>query len=336
MQLRRTHQSRLRLKSVRILACLFPAVLLLAAAGAQAAGYPERPVNVILPFAAGTVTDTVTRIVTGRLSQRLGQSFIVINRPGAYGAIGAQQVARAIPDGYTILFTTNTTHSVINSLMKKVPYDPQRDFTPVAKLAGLASMVIVGPALNVNSIAELVARAKAKPNTVRYGFGNSSGQIGGANLRRAAGAQMLAIPYKSTPQAVQDLLGGQLEVIVVDIPTGLIALQTGKARALAVLTEKRVDLLPNVPTLNEALGPGNDALAWFGVFGPAGMPAEAVKVLASEMKAVMGEPAVEARLKSIGVVPGYLPPASFTPFLASELVRWTKLAHNAGITPDSQ
>ncbi|MDB5861827.1 MAG: extra-cytoplasmic solute receptor family protein, partial [Ramlibacter sp.] len=271
---------------------LATAFLFLAAASVQAAGYPDRPVKVVLPFAPGTVTDTVTRVMTDRLSQRLGQPFVVDNRPGGNGAIGASHVAHAASDGYTILFTTNTTHSVIANLMKKVPYDPQRDFTPVAKLAGLPSMVIVGPALAVNSIQEFVAQAKASPGKIRYGFGNSSGQIGGENLRRAIGAEMIAVPYKGNPQGVQDLLGGHLEAMVVDITTGLVALQSGKARALAVLTDKRVDILPNVPTLNEVIGPGNDAVGWFGVFGPAGMPPDVVAVLAREMKAVMEDPAV--------------------------------------------
>lgn len=304
--------------------------------GAQAAyaAYPDRPVKIILPFPAGTVTDNTTRILAERLSKRLGATFIVDNRPGGNGSIGALAAARSAPDGYTLLFTTNTTHSVISSLLKKVPYDPQRDFTPVAKVAGLPSMILAGPALPVVSIQEFVNYAKANPGKVRYGFGNSSGQIGGANLRRAIGVEMVPVPYKGNPQGVQDLMGGHLEAMVVDVSTGLAAARSGKVRALAVLTDKRMDVLPEVPTLDEAMGPGNDAIAWFGVLGPAGLPADVVEVLARELKSALDDPEIIAKLKGMGTLPSYLPPASFVPFLASEQTRWTRLAHDAGITPE--
>jgi len=324
------HRSRAR-GAARVLASL---VLSFSACLTQAAGYPDRPVKVILPFPAGTVTDTVTRIMTERLAQRLGQPFVVENKGGGYGSIGASQAARATPDGYTLLFTTNTTHSIIGSLLKEVPYDPQKDFTPVGKLAYLPSMVIVGPAMPVHSLPELMQQARTRPGKVRYGFGNSSGQIGGANLRRAAGGEMIPVPYKGNPQGLQDLLGGHIDAMVVDITTGLSAVKSGKARALAVLTDKRMEILPDVPTMDEALGPGNDNMGWFGVFGPAGMPGDVVNTLAREMKAVLDDPAVAARLKSLGVVPGYLPPSAFTPFLSREQVRWTKLARDAGIAPE--
>nr|WP_255592814.1 tripartite tricarboxylate transporter substrate binding protein [Bordetella sp. BOR01] len=300
---------------------------------AHATDYPDRPVTVILPFPPGTVTDTVTRIVTEYLTQRLGQPFVVENRPGGSGSIGASQAARAAPDGYTILFTTNTTHSIIGSLLNKVPYDPQKDFTPVVKLADLPSMVIVGPSLPVDSLLELVQRARSNPGKVSYGFGNSSGQIGGEALRRAVGGEMIPVPYKGNPQGVQDLLGGHIDAMVVDITTGLGAVESGKVRALAVLTEKRMAILPDVPTMNEVLGPGNDNMGWFGVFGPVHMPGEVVDTLAREMKTVLNDSTVDARLKSLGVIPGYLPPATFVPFLAREQILWTKLARDAGIAP---
>lgn len=300
---------------------------------AHAGGYPDHPVMVILPFPAGTVTDTVTRIVTERLSQRLNQPFIVENRPGGNGSIGASHAARSTPDGYTLLLGTNTTHSIISSLLKKVPYDPQKDFTPVAKLARLPPMIITGPSLPVTSLRELVQHARAHPGKVRYGFGNSSGQIGGESLKRAGG-DMIAVPYKGNPKGLQDLLGGHIEAMVIDITTGLGAVKSGKVRALAVLTDKRMAILPDVPTMNEVLGPGNDNAAWLGVFGPANLPRDVVEVLARELKAVMDEPAVIERLHALGVITGYLPPADFMPFLAREQVRWTKLASEAGISPE--
>ncbi len=323
-----------RRQSLSLLVFLLYLFVAQCATTTHAAGYPDRPVRVILPFPAGTVTDNTTRVIAERLTQRLGQPFVVENRPGGNGSIGAALAARAAPDGYTLLLTTNTTHSVISSLLKKVPYDPQKDFTPVVKIAGLPSMVLTGPSLIVNTLQELVKFIKANPGKVRYGFGNSSGQIGGENLRRAIGAEMVPVPYKGNPQGVQDLLGGHLDAMVVDVTTGLGAVRSGKAKALAVLTEKRMDILPEVPTLNEALGPGNDAVAWFGMLGPAGMPAEVIELLAREVKAALDDSAIDAKLKGMGIVPSYLPPAAFTPFLASEQVRWTTLAKNAGISPE--
>lgn len=300
---------------------------------AQTAGYPDRAVTVVLPFPAGTVTDTVTRIVTEQLTQRLGQTFVVENRAGGSGSIGASHTARSKPDGYTILFTTNTTHSIIGSLLKVVPYDPHTDFTPVAKLANLPSMVIVGPSLPVNSLLELVQYARKNPGKVRYGFGNSSGQIGGAGLRSAVGSEMIPVPYKGNPQGIQDLMGGHIDAMVVDITTGLGAVKSDKARALAVLTDKRMEILPDVPTMNEILGSDNDNMGWFGVFGPANMPTEVVDTLAREMESILGDSAIDARLKSLGVIPDYLPPAEFASSLVREQARWTELAREAGIKP---
>lgn len=314
--------------------CILALFILASSAGlVRAERYPDRPVTVVVPFPPGTVTDTVTRIITEQLAQRLGQPFVVENRAGGSGSIGASHVARAKPDGYTILFTTNTTHSIIGSLLKNVPYDPQKDFTPVAKLANLPAMVVVGPSLPVSSLPELVKYARANPGKVRYGFGNSSGQIGGAGLRSAVGSEMIAVPYKGNPQGVQDLMGGHIDAMVVDMTTGLGAIQSDKVHALAVLTDKRMAILPDVPTMNEVLGPDNDNMAWFGVFGPARMPNEAVDTLAREIESVLEDAAIDARLKSLGVIPDYLQPPKFASSLVREQARWTELAREAGITP---
>jgi tripartite-type tricarboxylate transporter receptor subunit TctC len=304
-----------------------------AAAAKEVGAYPARVVKVVLPFAPGSVTDLITRVVADRLARRLGQPFIVENKAGGNGSIGAGYVAHAAPDGYTLLFTTNTTHSIIGSLLKQVPYDPQRDFTPVAKLAGIPSMVVVNPGLPVKTIEQFVAYARANPGKIRYGYGNSSGQIGGETLQRELGIQLIAVPYKGNPQAAQDVMAGHLEAMVVDVATAQPFLKNGRLRALAMLTDKRISLLPDVPTVNETVAPGFDIMAWFGVFGPAGMAPEVVELLAREMSLALQDPAIDAQLRGNGVAPSFVGPVAFAPFLQREQVRWTSLAKHAGIEP---
>lgn len=315
-----------------LLACPFcPPAL---AAPAQATGvYPTHAVTIVLPFPAGTVTDMVARLVSERLAQSLGQPFVVENRPGGNGSIGAHTVARAPADGYTLLFTTNTTHSIIGSLMKNVPYDPQKDFTPVARIAGLPSMVIVSPRLAVGTIGEFVEYVKKNPGKVRYGYGNSSGQIGGETLKRELGLDMVAVPYKGNPQGVQNLLGGHIEAMVIDVTTGMPFVKSGQLRALAVLMGQRIALLPDVPTLQETVAPGFDVMAWFGAFGPAGMPRGIVGKLAEAIRSALGDNALREKLQENGVEPVYIAPEEFGHFLESEKIRWTELAKNAGLTP---
>jgi tripartite-type tricarboxylate transporter receptor subunit TctC len=304
-----------------------------ASAKDAANAYPAHVVKVVLPFAPGSVTDLITRVIAERLTQRLGQPFVVENRAGGDGSIGAGDVAHATPDGYTLLFTTNTTHSIIGSLLKHVPYDPQRDFTPVAKLAGIPSMVVVNPGLPVKTIEQFVAYARANPGKINYGYGNSSGQIGGETLQRELGIRLVAVPYKGNPQAAQDVMAGHIEAMVIDVATAQPLVKAGRLRALAMLTDKRMSLLPAVPTVSETVAPGFDIMAWFGVFGPAGMPPEIVALLAREMELALKDPAIDARLRANGIVPSFAGPAAFAPFLQSEQVRWTSLAKHAGIEP---
>ncbi|NUZ04607.1 Bug family tripartite tricarboxylate transporter substrate binding protein [Piscinibacter koreensis] len=299
----------------------------------EAGTYPSRPVKVVLPFAPGSVTDLITRILADRLSQRLGQPFVVDNKAGGNGTIGAGAVAHAAPDGYTILFTTNTTHSIIEALLKQVPYDPQKDFTPIARLAGIPSLVVANPALPIASIEQFVAYAKANPGKLRYGFGNSSGQIGGATLERELGIRMVAVPYKGNPQAAQDVMAGHLEAMIADVATAQPFVKAGRLRALAVLTDKRLTLMPDVPTLAETVSPGFDVIAWFGAFGPAHMPTQALDVLARELNLAVQDPGIDAQLRGNGIAPGFVGPAAFGPLLHRERARWMALARSAGIEP---
>ena len=207
----------------------------------------------------------------------LGQSVVVENRAGAGGLLAASAVARASNDGYTLLLTTNSTHSVVYGLFKNVPYDPIKDFTPIARIGSFASFVAVTPDKPYQSMKALVDYAKANPGKLSYGVGNSTSQIVGEALKKRTGTDIVRVPYRSNPMVMTDLLGGQIQIMVADFNTGMPQLRAGKVNALAVLTRDRNPALPDVPTLSETVMPGYHILAWAGMFGPAGMPPEAVK-----------------------------------------------------------
>ncbi|MDO8629711.1 MAG: tripartite tricarboxylate transporter substrate binding protein, partial [Phycisphaerales bacterium] len=197
--------------------------------------YPSRPITMVLPFPAGTVTDMTIRLIADHLSRAFGSPVVVENKGGAGGMIGTAFVARAQPNGYTLLLATNTTHSVVKSLFKSVPYDPERDFAPVARLAIMSQMLVVNPNLPMNTAAELVAYAKGNPGRIRYGYGNSSGLIGGETLKRATGIDLMAVAYKGNPQALTDVMSGNIEAMVVDLANGVPQVKANKVRAIGML-----------------------------------------------------------------------------------------------------
>ena len=247
--------------------------------------------------------------------------------------IGSNIVAPAQPDGYTLLLANNTTHSVVKSLFKKVLYDPERDFTPVARVVKLASMLVVNPSLPVSTPAEFIAFAKRNPGKIRYGYGNSSGLIGGETLKQATGIDIMAIAYKGNPQALTDVMSGTIEAMVVDQNNGIPQIKAGKIRAIGMLPSKRSNALPDVPTLGETVAPGFDVTAWGGVFAPAGPPQEIVKRLSDELGKFAARPEIRARLLTVGVELDYAGPEEFSAFLKTEEVRWTNMAKAAGIKP---
>lgn len=296
--------------------------------------YPSRPITMVLPFGAGTVTDMTIRLIAEHLARAFGSPVVVENKAGAGGMIGSGFVARAQPNGYTLLLTTNTTHSIVKSLFKSVPYDPERDFTPVARVASVASMLVVNPTLPVNTPAEMVAYAKSNPGKIRYGYGNSSGLIGGETLKRAARIDLMAVAYKSNPQALTDLLSGNIEAMIVDLQNGVPQVRAQKIRPIAMLASKRSSLLPEVPTLNETVVPGFNVAAWAGIFAPAGTPREIVVRLSDEIAKFAARPDVKEKLLKGGVELDYAGPDEFSAFLKVELSRWTEMAKGAGIKPE--
>ncbi len=245
-----------------LLACL------MAGSPAVAQNYPNRPVTILTPFAAGSVTDAAARLIAQTLQELLGQSFIVENRAGAGGLLAAGAVARAKNDGYTLLLTTNSTHSVVYGLFKSVPYDPIKDFTPIARIGSFASFFAVTPDKPYQSMQALVAYAKANPGKLSYGVGNSTSHIVGEALKKRTGVDIVRVPYKSNPAVMTDLLGGQISIMVADFNTGMPQLKAGKVKALAVLTRERNPALPDVPTLHETVMPGYHILAWAGISDP--------------------------------------------------------------------
>jgi len=306
---------------------LLTLILALSAAQASAEPYPTRTITIITPFAAGSVTDAAARMIGQSLQDALGQSVVVENRAGAGGLPAANAVARAKPDGYTLFFTTNSTHSAANGLYKSVPYDPIKDFTPIARIGSFPSFVAVNPELPVNSIGELMSYAKANPGKLSYGVGNSTGHIAGETIKKRLSLQ-------GNPAVVTDLIAGHIPMAIPDFNTGLPQLKTQKVRALAVLTKERNRVLPDVPTLSETVMPGFDILAWAGMFGPANLPPEIVKVLADAVQKALSTPLVIERLNAGGTEVFWSGPQDFSDFVKTELVKWTAAIKEAGIEPE--
>jgi tripartite-type tricarboxylate transporter receptor subunit TctC len=297
--------------------------------------YPNKPVRIIVPFAAGSATDIVARLLAEELRGALDQNFIVDDRPGASARIGAEAVAKAAPDGYTLLVTTNTSHSANPHLFKKLNYDPIKDFAPIGGIMNIPVIVVVNPKLPVNSLKELIDYAKARPGKVSFGYGSSIGQVTGTAFAKAAGIDVIATPYKSSPQAMTDLLGEQIDFAVTDMAAGQALVNTGKLKALAVSTERRSSLMPDLPTMAEtpALA-GFELVAWVAVFAPAGTPGEIVNRLSAEVRKALAKPEVRDRIASFAAEVTPSNPEQLAVFVKSQLVSWGKRIKDAGIEPE--
>jgi putative tricarboxylic transport membrane protein len=300
---------------------------------AWAETYPTRPVTIVTPFAAGSQTDAAARLVGQYLQDALGQSFVIENKAGAGGLIAANTVARAKPDGYTLLLTTNSTHSAIG-LFKSVPYDPIKDFAPVARLGNFPSFVAVNSNLPVTSMAELVAHAKANPGKLSYGMGNSTGYIVGETLKKRTGIDVVRVSYRSNPFAMADLVAGHIQLMIPDMTTGLPQVKAQKIRALAALTKQRSRMLPDLPTLDETVMPGFEILSWAGMFAPANTPPEIVDALAGAVRKMLENPESRERFTGPGIDVVWTGPQEFSDFVKAELVKWTALIKEAGIEPE--
>ncbi|WP_029659477.1 MULTISPECIES: tripartite tricarboxylate transporter substrate binding protein [unclassified Afipia] len=309
-------------------------------AGALAAGpsaaqtawpAPGRNITLVLPFAAGSGTDTTTRLISKELATGLGANIVIENKPGANGSIAASYVARSEPDGYTIFVTTNTSHSANPYLLKNMTYDPIKDFTPIARTGDLPFMLVIDPKLPVNSVADLVALAKKEPGKYSYASGSSSAIVSGATFATLAGIDLLHVPYKSSPPALTDVIAGRVSMMFVDVPTGLPHVNAGALKALAVTTIKRSALLPQLPTMDEAGVKGFDITSWQGYLGPANMPKDIVTKLNAEIRKVIERPDMQKELAGRGMEAFSGTPESFDKFLKEQLVVWEKLIREAKI-----
>jgi len=307
------------------------AVMAMIAPAGAADSYPSRPIRLVVPFAAGSGTDAVARLTARSLGEALKQSIVVDNRPGANGTIAAEYVAKSRADGYTLFMTTNTTHSANPSLMKQLRYDPVKDFTPVSRMGNLPFMLVVSPSLPVKTLPEFIAYAKAHPG-LSYASGNSTGIVAGATLSKMAGLNMLHVPYKSTPPAMTDVMGGQVQAMFIDFAAGIANVKAGKLRALAVTTAQRSALLPDLPPLaSEPELKGFDITSWNGVFAPAGTPAPIVERLNHELVAIAASKELAAQFHALGFEPFGSTPAELGKFVVAEIQKWSRLVKDAGI-----
>ena len=305
--------------------------LISGAAVAQTSAYPNRTITLVLPFAAGSGTDTTTRIISQHLSAALGVGIVIDNKPGANGMIAATYAARAAPDGYTLFVTTNTTHSANPYLLKSLTYDPVKDFTPIARTGDLPFMLVVHPDVPAKTVGELVAYAKANPGKLTYASGSSSAIVSGATFAHNAGIDMLHVPYKSSPPAMNDVIGGRITMMFTDVLTGLPHVNGNALRALAVTTRDRSPLVPNLPSMQEAGVPDFDITSWQGYFAPANTPKEIVTRLNAEIRKIVEKPEIKAQLATLGMDAFSSTPEELGAFVGDQLVLWEKLIKNAGI-----
>jgi tripartite-type tricarboxylate transporter receptor subunit TctC len=297
--------------------------------------YPSKPVRIVVPFAPGSATDIAARLIADELRSTMGQAFVVENKPGASGQIAAEFAARAPADGYTLLFTTNTTHSANPFLFRKLRYDPVKDFAPVARVMYIPVVLVVDPKLSVNRLSELIAQAKAHPGKLGFGYGNSIGQVVGASVARTANIDVVNVAYKSTPQAMSDVMGGQIAYTVADMASGNAHIKSGRLRAVAVSSAKRSSLMPELPAIAETPGfEGFDLSAWVALFAPAGTPKEIVEALNSETNKALAKPAIKERIIQFFAEPAPSSPQELAEFVKQQLASWGKRIREAGIEPE--
>ena len=311
---------------------LLAALLALSLSAAFAQGYPNKPIRLIVPFAPGGFTDVVARILGQKLTVAMGQPFIIENKAGAGSTIGTDFVAKAAPDGYTLVMVS-TTHVISPWVYKTMPYDPIKSFTVVTKLVDSAYVLLVNPKVPAKNVQELIALAKAAPDTIRYASsGNGSAQhLMGGLFVSMTGASLQHVPYRGSAGAATDLVAGVVESSFAGVPNALAQVPQGRLRALAVTTSKRIPQLPDVPTMQEAGVPGYDASVWLALLAPAGTPRDIVNRLNSEIAKLMATPDTRKALLDAGVEVAPSSPEAMADYMVSELERWGKVVRETGI-----
>jgi len=322
---------RLRSAAFVLALCAFGAAGL-----AHAQDYPSRRVSIIVPHAPGGGVDILSRMLAADFQERFGQSFVVENRVGGGTLIGAQSAATAKPDGYTLLVSTVTTLAINSSIYKQLPYDPVKDFEPISLLAGAPFVLAVNPSVKANTVQELIALAKSQPDKLTYASaGPGTAHHLYAELFKAmAGVKIRHVPYKGGPPGLSDVVAGEVSMIFTDVPPALPRMKEGKLRFLAVTPDKRIQVLPDVPTLSEAGLPGYNAVGWLGLVGPRGIPKPIVDKLNAATRAYMAKPEVEQKLRdTFGMIPMTTTPEAFAKYIPEEIETWGKVVKAAGIEP---
>jgi tripartite-type tricarboxylate transporter receptor subunit TctC len=307
------------------------------------AGWPTRPVRIVVPFNAGGTTDILARAVAQELTRSLGQSFVVENKPGAGGNIGADVVAKSAPDGYTLLMGTVGTHAINKALYARMPYDPQRDFQPVTLVAGVPNVMVVNAekaaARKINTVQDFIQLARANPgklNMASSGNGTSI-HLAGELFKSMSGVYMTHFPFTGSNPALFSLLAGDMDVMFDNLPSAMAHIKSGKLKALAVTSATRSQAVPDVPTVEEAGGPalkGFEASSWFGLLAPAGTPAEIVTRVQQETARALATPAMKERLLAQGAIPSGNTPAQFAQFIDREMKKWAPVVKTSGAKID--
>jgi len=311
------------------------AALFLAATAVMAQGYPSRPVRFVVPYAPGGSTDTLARSIGTKLSDLLGQQVVVDNRPGANGDIGMTLVARAPADGYTVVLGYIANLGIGPSLYAKMPYDPVKDFASITQVAGASNIFVIHPSLPARNFKEFIAYAKANPKKVTFASAGvaSVGHLTGELLNDMAGIDMLHVPYKGSGQAISDLVGGHVKVMISGMASTLPHVRSGKLIGIVTTGAKRTPATPDIPTIGETY-PGFESSSWFGVLGPAGMPKPVVMRLNADIHKSLQDPAVAKRLANVGFEITYGTPEQFAAYIQSEIKKWAKVVKASGAKPE--
>lgn len=321
-------------KSLQItLAFVTAALTLLQAAVAHAQAYPSRPVRIVVPATAGDGSDVLARTIAKSLTESMGQSFVIDNKPGAGGSLAADAVAKAAPDGYTIFLANGSTHGPTPSLYPNLPYDSVRDFAPITMISSAANVLVVGAGVRASSVAEFIALAKKQPGkmTLASAGNGSISHLSAELLKSMAGIDVLHVPYKGASPALVDIASGQVDGMVINIPTVLPLLQGGKLKILGVTSLKPAASLPNVPTLDASGVPGYETTAWFGFMVPAKTPPEIVQALYAKTRQALAQPEVKATLARQGAEPADMTPLEFSAFVRNHIAKYAKVIKDANV-----
>lgn len=310
--------------------CTYGAVFSASFVTAQPASFPSKPIRFVVPFPAGSATDSVGRILAQAMSESLGQPITVDNKAGAQGTIGAKDVKEAPADGHTILVTTSTTQAAVTSLLKNVPYDPVRDFTPIGKIGTTPFVLVMNAASAPPDLRSLIAYAKANPGKLSFGQGSSGSWVSGSLFASMAGANILMVPYKGIPQALTDLLGGNIQIVFADLGNAMAQMRGGKVKALGVTSARRASQIPDIPAISEVL-PGYELVAWFALMAPANTPKDVVAKLAGALQTALKRDDVKSKLSTAGVDIDAADATELARLIESEIKRWGELTRAAKI-----